>query len=197
MVPQPSLFEIAIDAVTKTTALVAAAAGLLVVVVAGPRELKKWRGQRLAEKKADVAAEAIVATLDLLDAMDNATSPFQLKGDPEREDGQRHSDFMRGWFDKRIENLKPQFDELVRVRRRAHVYLTDDQNKALEEASDHIKAVVGSFNAWTTYADGGPAYHDHAYKEWMAVFGSDQRKTRAALRERTKAALRDAAHFNG
>lgn len=195
MDPHPTIVEVLVDALTKTTGLVAAVAGLL-VVLSGRRELRRWRDQKLTEKKAEAAAAALVAAVDLLDIMDLATTPVGLKGDPEKEKDQPYSDFMRTWFQERAERfIRPKLDALERTRSLAHVYLSADQNQALDEVVGHVNGVFGEVMAWTTFLDGGPGYHPQAQESFRKVFGEDTKAKRKALRDRVSESLRMAAQF--
>ena len=190
-----TVVDIIVDAVTKTTGLIAASASLILVVVAGPREFKKWRRQKLAERKAEVAAAALVAAIDLLDRMVVVSTPVGLKDDPVQEKDQSYYAFMRKLYGKRLEFIKPQSDALEKQRMLAHVYLTDEQNKVLGEISAHVNQFYGDILTWTGLAEAGDAYREQWIEAFNRAIGEEPERVRSDLKSRVTEALRGSAHF--
>jgi hypothetical protein len=84
-----------LDVLQKLAQLAATLVGVYLVLVAGPRELLRWRRTKYDERCAEAAAAALVATEELLSALDAISSPGLLKGDPVRREGSSVRDGMR------------------------------------------------------------------------------------------------------
>lgn len=188
------MFSAILDGLTRVTAFLAAASGFILVIYAGPRELKKWRRQKLDERKAEVASSALVASLDLLQALDAASMPLSLQGDPEREAGQPYPEYMRKWFGQRMEPVQQQLDALAKIRMQAHVYLSNEENSALDDVAKHVNFVMGEFMTWATFIE-NEELRKEAVDAFSNVFGSAPNKKREELRTRVTETLRPSAQF--
>lgn len=192
------MFGACLDVAIKVAQLAAAVSAVVLVFITGPRELRKWRRQRLEERRAEVAGQALVASLDLLQAMDNVSTPVGLKGDATQTEGQSYTEYMRVWFGKRMERLQPQIDALTRIRMQAHVYLSNAQSQALDNVSSHVNEVIGEFMTWVIFNESGPGREpEKAQASFLRVFGDEFKKTREELKARATEALRDSAQFKG
>lgn len=141
------------DSVQKMAQLAATVIGIYFVLVAGPRELARWRRTKFDERCAEVAAGALIATQDLLSALDAIKSPALLKGDPAKEEGEQYASYIQKWFGQRLDSIESQLTAFKRARVQAEVYLEDEECKPLASVADHYTGIVGAFIDWKNFAE--------------------------------------------
>mgnify|MGYP000198939924 CR=1 FL=1 len=143
------------------------------------------------EKRAPVAAEVLVATLDLLDGIDLATSVFRIHTDPTPElgDNNRQND-RRLLVEARRKMLMPLYEDFGRKCVLAEVYLPDAVNDVLSE----IKKLKWSIEVdQEMHAE--TMLHDRL-EFYEKGFGEIPKKQVAALRLKAKSELRPLAQLS-
>jgi len=142
-----------LDVLQKLAQLAATLIGIYLVFVAGPRELARWRRTKYDERSAEAAAAALIATEDLLTALDGISSPFLLKGDAAQKEGEPHLEFIRKWFGERLERIEPQRGAFRQARVQAQVYLEDEHTNVLDAVADHYNDIVDPVTERATFME--------------------------------------------
>ena len=187
-----------LDLASKAAGILAALSAAFAIFFAVPRELKKWREQKLAERKAEVAATALVSAMEILDAMEIATSPVALKGDVELAEDHPYATRMREVYLERLDRLVgPKLDALNRVRPLVRVFLNEEQNEVVGAVAARVNEAYGDVLAWTTHLTGGPASTVHSSEAYTRLMGEGAKTRRNELRARVPTALGTAARFGG
>ncbi len=177
----------------KVTQVTATCVGIYVVLVAGPRELGRWRRTKYDERSAEAAAAALIATEDLLDAFKAISSPGQLKGDPEKQQDERYLDYMRRWLQNRDESINPELNAFRKARIQAQVYLGEECCKPLLAVADHYSEMRTAMIEWTTYGEVAE-YADKSAEAFDHLFSILPKKL-PALRAGAVAALGPIARY--
>jgi hypothetical protein len=181
------------DAVRGVAQLVATIIGVYLVLVAGPRELARWRRTKYDERSADAAATALIATEDFLGALDAISSSFVLKGDVAREEGEKYSSYIRKWFGQRLDRIEPQFAAFRSARVQAQVYLEDQECTPLVAVADHYIKIVGALIEWTNFSE-VEDFESKASEAYHRLF-IELPKQRPGLLRAVKIALRPVARY--
>lgn len=162
------------------------------------RELEALRadigaGTKAAEKRATVAADVLLACLDLVEGMEAVASVAGIVADPEKEEGEDLRDWHRRKATARWDWLKQYDERFERVYVMAQVYLPESVCDALERLRK-LK--------WTIHVDQlGHAELVHyggrtdAQKFFSGGFGTEPTNQIRALRDELKSLLRPLAQL--
>ncbi len=184
-----------LDYLLKLAQLAATLIGLYALVVAGPRELARWRRTKYDERCAEAASAALIATEDFLRALDAISSPARFEGDAIKEEGEKYSSFIRKWFRQRLESIEPQRTAFQRARVQAQVYLDEAECTPLVNVAEHYSAIFGALVDWTTFTGSGvKSLEEQALAAFRRLF-IELPKERAALLDAAKTVLRPIAHY--
>jgi hypothetical protein len=140
------------------------------------------------EKRAQVAAEALVASLRFLDALRGLVNPFYGKHDPApREDPDAGAAFFNSRWD-RFDHFDKEFRSAWT---QAEVYLPENVAEALEKVWKLRGNVRGAQSVASTPRGAGPADQIAAY--YLEGYGTDPERRIEDLRAEMKVLLRPLA----
>lgn len=134
-----------IPAVVSIVGALMSVGGLGVGVWQARRALEQWRQQRHEEKRAEAAAEVLTASLALLSSLRGVASAMFRT--PEKTDEERAADELRSEPEKREHDarwlsetltarwkaVEEETEAFRKARIRAHIFLSDDCTKLVEE----------------------------------------------------------------
>ncbi|MDX2092497.1 MAG: hypothetical protein SFX73_31830 [Kofleriaceae bacterium] len=180
----PALISAIADSITAAAAVF----GVGWAVHAARSELSKWRTEKLATKRAEVAGEALVAALDLLDAMKLPTSVLsavQYGGDERPYETALATETQARWT-----AIAPSINAFIRARQAAQVYLDKPEADLLQRVWDERARIRASQH---TYLATPP--HDGREKFWNGGWGAEADARLDGLRDQLLAHMRPLAHL--
>lgn len=145
------------------------------------------------EKRAAAAADALLASLELLDGMEAAASVSRIMCDPERQPDEEAREQMRRTVEARWTWLQKYDDQFDRAYQLAQVYLPDTVCDALERVR---KLKWSSHVGRLTHAEligQGQAHRPDAEKFFDGGYGKGATQQITALRAELKTLLRPVA----
>ena len=153
-------------------------------------ELGRWRTERRVVKQADVAGEALVASLQLLMELRDATTEAIRRDDKDDNPGDEHEVRFRNVVAARWVRMEPTLARFREARIKAEL-LPDDASKVLERIAELQHSISYSQEAWIE----APANRKPPPEVNQAGFGGGVRKELDALRDETRRVLRRYAQF--
>ena len=141
------------------------------------------------EKWSDVAAEVLLASLDLMDAVRTATNQIVLEGDPDREAGEDNKDWLARQHAVRWAKVNKVYRRFMRQYARAEVYLPDECTEILSRARKLKRSIEVDQQMFCIFHGGDQFFR----KGW----GSRPEKEAEAMRAEVKAVLRPYAQLAG
>lgn len=149
---------------------------------------------KAAEKRATVAADALLASLELLDGMEAAASVARIIGDPDEEPDEDARERARRKVAARWEWLRQYDDQFDRAYKLAQVYLPD----AVHDALERVRKLK-----WSTHVDRlthaetiAMEHRRDAEKFFEGGYGKVPEKQISDLRDELKGLLRPLAQLS-
>lgn len=174
--------------------------GFVFGVIKGSKELDKWRTERSATKRAEVAGEALVATIRFTDGLKQIASPFVVgsapaEGEPEavgeRERETQDAEWLGAVLTERWEAFKPFATRFVDAWELAQVYLPDDVSELMREMWKARSAINATQNTYVMML----RQHHHEPKLYEGALGLHLEKELDELCERARKLLRPLAQL--
>jgi hypothetical protein len=145
-------------------------------------------------KRADVAAEVLVAVLRMLDALEGATSlgMFTQPSGVDRSDRAARQRAATLEVEAREASVKPYAEEFRRAWHMAHVFLPDDVLEVMSRINTLRREILANQQSHAFFVD-DPSSGSHQF--YLQGYGDQPQKKLAALRDQANALLRPIAQL--
>jgi hypothetical protein len=175
--------------------------GLAFTVYRGTQEFNKWKRERHVTKRAEVAAEVLVAALRFLTGLQQIASPWIVGGEPEeqpepisdRERSKRDTEAFAQILTKRWDQFSSSSNAFVDAWEKAEVFLPEAVIALLEEIWKARASIHSNQNMHVMMGRQG---RGDQYDFFEKGFGTDTRKSLDELRDRAKTVMRPLAQMS-